>query len=65
VPQNGLVVLKVFDVLGREVSTIINKDFKAGSYTVDYNASVLPSGVYFYKLTSGDFTETKKMVLVK
>jgi len=65
IPKNGLVTLKVYDVLGQEVALLVNKDFQAGSYTFDYDASMLPSGVYFYKITSGDFTETKKMMLVK
>lgn len=65
IPKEGFVSLKVFDVLGREVALLVNGDFKAGGYTVDYDASMLPSGIYFYKLTSGGFTETKKMILVK
>ena len=65
IPKNGFVTLKVYDILGQEVAQLLNKDFQAGSYTVDYNASMLPSGVYFYKIISGDFIDTKKMILVK
>lgn len=64
-PTGGLVKLVIFDIMGREVATLINKDMNAGSYTADFDASSLSSGVYFYKLTSGSFTDTKKMMLVK
>lgn len=63
--KSGFVEIKVFDVLGKEVAVIV-QDFKqAGTYTVDFNASDLTSGVYFYKLITGDFTEIKKMMLIK
>ncbi len=65
IPKDGFVSLKIYDVLGREAASIVAKDFKAGSYTVDYDASSLSTGVYFYTLTSSDFIETKKMILVK
>jgi hypothetical protein len=64
--KQSLVNLKVYDVLGREVASIIKNQLKpAGSYNEDFNASNLPSGVYYYKLTAGDFTDIKKMILVK
>jgi len=59
------VILKVFDVLGREVATLVNEEKSAGSYTVELNASKLASGVYFYKLIAGEFSSTKKMILMK
>jgi hypothetical protein len=59
------VTLKVFDVLGREISTLVNEERQAGIYRVTWDASKLPSGVYFYRLRAGDFVETKKMVLTK
>jgi len=65
IPKNSLVTIKVYDVLGKEVAILVNKDFVVGSYTVDFNASSLTSGVYFYTISAGDFTETKKLVLVK
>jgi hypothetical protein len=64
-PQSGNVRLAVYDVLGNEVSVIVNTFEHAGSYTVDFNASKLASGIYFYKLTSGSFTDVKKMNLIK
>jgi hypothetical protein len=57
--------LKVFDVLGREVATLVDEYRNAGSYEVEFNASNLPSGVYFYQLKAGPFVETKKMILLK
>ena len=60
-----MVSIKIYDVLGKEVAVLVNKDLKIGSYTVDFNASTLTSGVYFYKITAGDYTDTKKLVLVK
>ena len=60
-----MVSIKLYDVLGKEVAVLVNKDLKIGSYTVDFNASTLTSGVYFYKITAGDYTDTKKLVLVK
>ena len=61
----GFVTLKVYDLVGKEVAVLVNKDFTTGNYTVDFNASMLPSGAYFYKITAGDFSETKKLILVK
>jgi hypothetical protein len=60
-----VVFLKVFDVLGSEVRTLVNENLKPGVYEVEFNAADLPSGVYFYKLSSGQFVDTKKMILVK
>ncbi len=61
----GLVKLTVFDALGREVSTLINSQLKPGSYEVDWDSINFPSGVYFYKLEAGNYTSTKKMILLK
>ena len=57
--------MKVHDVLGREVATIVNELKQAGTHSVEFDASALSSGVYFYTLKSDDFTDTKKMLLVK
>jgi len=57
--------LKVFDLLGREVKTLVKEELKPGEYEVSFNAANLPSGVYFYRLNTAKFTETKKMVLIK
>jgi len=65
VPELNFVTLKVFDVLGKEVAILVNEEKPTGSYEVDFNAIGLPSGIYFYKLQSGSFVETKKMVLMK
>ncbi|MCX6162959.1 MAG: T9SS type A sorting domain-containing protein, partial [Ignavibacteriae bacterium] len=64
-PKSGLVTLKIYDVLGREVATLINEIKNAGSYSVDFNASALSSGMYFYRLESNGFKDTKKMMLVR
>jgi autotransporter-associated beta strand protein len=64
-PAAGYVSLKVYDMLGREVATLVNEQKPAGSYHVAFDAHLLPSGVYFYSLQSKSFKETKEMVLIK
>jgi hypothetical protein len=64
-PKAGDVELKIYDVLGREVATLVNEVKQAGIYTVEFNASNFASGIYFYTMKSGDFNAVKKMVLVK
>jgi len=64
-PKAGNVKLVVFDILGRELETIVNEFRVAGKYNIDFDGTNYSSGVYFYKLESGSFTEIKKMVLVK
>jgi len=59
------VVIKVFDILGNETETLVNEEKSAGNYNIEFNASNLPSGVYFYRLQAGDFIQTKKMILMK
>jgi len=65
VPEIEFVTLKVYDVLGSEVATLINEEKELGSYEVEFNASDLTSGIYFYRLQAGSFVETKKMILFK
>ncbi|MGE5795527.1 MAG: T9SS type A sorting domain-containing protein, partial [Ignavibacteria bacterium] len=65
IPMESKVLIKIYDVLGREVSTLINEFQKAGRYQVEWNAGNLASGVYFYSIKAGDFTAVKKLVLVK
>ncbi len=65
VPKSGIVMLKVFDVTGREVASLVNGELNAGTYKSEFNASQLGSGIYFYKLVGDGFTETKKMILIK
>jgi hypothetical protein len=72
IANNSFVQLKIFDVLGREVATLVNEKLQPGTYTVDWDAANYPSGVYFYKFTSSDavtneilYTKTNKMILMK
>jgi predicted outer membrane repeat protein len=65
IPQLNLVTLKVYDVLGNEVATIVNEEKQAGTYEITWYAEGLPSGVYFYQLQADSFVETKKMILMK
>ncbi|MDD8017213.1 MAG: T9SS type A sorting domain-containing protein [Bacteroidota bacterium] len=65
IPQSGMVSLKVFDILGREVMTVLNQFQAAGSYTATLDASKLATGVYVYRLDSGSFSSVKKMMLIK
>ena len=55
----------IYDVLGREVATVVNKKLSAGRYNIQWDASGMASGVYYYRLKTGDFVQTKKMVLLK
>jgi hypothetical protein len=64
-PKSGLVTLKVYDVLGKEVATLVNSNMSVGSYSFEFNASNLTSGIYFYRLESNGFSEVKKMMLIK
>jgi hypothetical protein len=63
--KSGLVTLKVYDLIGNEIVTLINKEQHAGSHQVDFNASELSSGLYFYSIKSNGVTQTKKMILIK
>jgi hypothetical protein len=65
IPKTGFVTLKVYDVLGREVASLVNTNKLAGSYIVDFDASNLSSGIYFYKLEVNGFVDTKKMMVIK
>ena len=64
-PENSFVTLKVYDILGREVATLLNEYKPAGKYEVDFNAAALPSGVYFYQIKAGNYTAIKKMILLR
>jgi Secretion system C-terminal sorting domain len=64
-PSRSFVSLKVFDLIGKEVATIVSEEMQAGNYSRQWNASDLPSGVYFYRLQAGSFAETKKLILLK
>ena len=65
VPVSGMVKLVVYDVTGREAGILLSEQMNAGTYSVNFDASQLSSGIYFYTLTAGDFTQTKKMMLIK
>ena len=65
ISELGYVSLKVYDILGKEIVTLVNEKLSLGKYKVEFDGSGLTSGVYFYRLTAGEFTETKRMLLVK
>jgi hypothetical protein len=65
VPQTSQVQIKVFDVLGNEIATIVKEEKPIGNYEVEFDARELSSGIYFYQLNAGNFVETKKMLLIK
>lgn len=65
IPKNTLVTIKVYDITGREVATIVNKEMTSGSYTATFDGSNLTTGVYFYRLTTSEFTDTKRMIVLK
>lgn len=65
IPNKGHVSLTIYDDLGRDIITLVNEIKNAGNYLVEFNGSELPSGVYFYRIQSGNFTKVKKMMLIK
>lgn len=65
IKEEGFVTLKIYDILGKEIVTLVNENKPAGIYETEFNASQLPSGLYIYKLQSGTFTDVKKMLLAK
>jgi hypothetical protein len=65
IPQAGIVILKIYDILGNEVATLVNEEKSAGKYNVNFNASSLSSGVYIYKIQTSSFINSKKMILLK
>ncbi|HRI46342.1 MAG TPA: YCF48-related protein [Ignavibacteriaceae bacterium] len=65
IPKEGLVTLKIYDILGKEVTTLLNEEKQVGKYLIEFNASKLSSGVYLYELRSGEFKLSKKLMLMK
>lgn len=65
IPERNFVTIKVYDVLGNEVATLVNEEKPTGEYEVEFSGKELPSGIFFYKLEAGKYSETKKMILVK
>ncbi|NNG27603.1 MAG: T9SS type A sorting domain-containing protein [Ignavibacteriaceae bacterium] len=63
--QSQLTSLKIYDVLGNEVATLVKKELSAGNYEVEFDAADFSSGIYYYQLKAGDFVDTKKMILLK
>ena len=58
-------LLKIYDVLGKEITVLVNEQLKPGTYEVEWNAENFPSGVYFYSLITNEFTQTRKLVVLK
>jgi hypothetical protein len=65
IPQSSNVTLRIFNTLGQEVSILINQNMESGVHTINFDASELNSGIYFYRLDAGQFTEVRKMTLIK
>jgi len=65
IPEASFVELKIYDILGREVVTLVKENKPSGKHSVRFNASNLPSGIYFYRIVSGNFTATKKLIILK
>jgi len=65
IPEKSFTTLKVYDVLGNEIATLVNEEKPIGSYEIEFNANGLPGGVYFYRLQTEEFIETKKMIFLR
>ena len=65
IPQSSFVTLKVYNILGKEIATLVNEQKESGIYDVNFDASDLASGVYVYKIQAGNFSATKKLMLMK
>jgi photosystem II stability/assembly factor-like uncharacterized protein len=65
VPEEGFVTIILFDALGREVKTLLSEESKPGNYTIEFNSEILASGIYYYRMNSGSFIQTRKMILMR
>ena len=65
IPERSFVSIRVFDVLGNEITTLVNEEKPAGGFKVEFNGANLPSGIYFYILTAGEYNSTRKFILLK
>jgi hypothetical protein len=65
IAKNSFVTIKIYDALGKTVNTLVNENKNPGNYEISFDASELASGLYFYKIQAGDFTDVKKMILIK
>lgn len=63
--EDGFVTIKVFNVLGKEIATLVNREQSAGNQEVKFDGSKLASGIYFYRMQSGSFSQTKKLIMLK
>ena len=65
IPEMSFVTIKVYDVLGKEIATLVNEEKLSGNYETEFNGNVLASGIYYYRIIAGEFSQTRKMVLIK
>jgi len=65
IPEISFVTLNIYDVLGNEIASLVNEEKPAGNFEVEFNATDLSSGIYYYKLVAGNFVDVKKMLLLK
>ena len=65
IPREGFVTIKLYDVLGKEIKTLVSQQQSTGNYSYNFDASRIASGVYIYKITVNNFTQSKKMVLLR
>ncbi|HRA73755.1 MAG TPA: T9SS type A sorting domain-containing protein, partial [Flavobacterium sp.] len=65
ISKKAQVKISVFDILGKEISKLVNKEFNQGTYTIEFKGDNLASGIYFYKIEVNEFTQMKKMILMK
>ena len=65
IPEESFVTIKVYDILGKEITTLVNEAKFPGTYQVEFNGAALASGVYIYKLTAGEYSASRKMLLLK
>src|SRR4030095_1512086 len=65
IPHQGNVHLAIYDIMGKEMEVIVNENLQPGTYEIEWNATNFASGVYYYRITAGDFSETKKLILIK
>ena len=65
IPKAGFVSLKIYDITGREIATLVNRELEASRYEVEWNGAQFASGVYFFRINAGDFVKVQKMMLIK
>jgi len=65
IPEMSFVTIKVYDVLGKQILSLVNEEKSAGNYEIEFNGKELASGIYYYRISAGNFSQTKKMILLK